>query len=224
MSIKLYSGPLSLFSHKVEIVLREKKLPFEREMVPFNQATGYSPKHPEVLKHNPKGQVPVLIDDDLVLFDSTLIIEYLEDAYPEPALLPKDPKMRAQCRLLELQADEVLLPLVVKLMYRTDPPNPDADPVLQEQKETEGALAEREIEGFYRQLDERLIDRNYFFGQFSAADIAMFMTVLFVLRLQGADLSGFNRLSVWYERVMSRPSVKPVAEGVAKADQVLSEH
>ena len=47
--MKLYSGPLSLFSRKVEIALHEKGLAFEREMVPFSQAVGYAPKHPAVL-------------------------------------------------------------------------------------------------------------------------------------------------------------------------------
>ena len=47
--MKLYSGPLSLFSGKVEIALSAKGLSFERIMVPFNQTVGYSPKHPEVL-------------------------------------------------------------------------------------------------------------------------------------------------------------------------------
>jgi len=88
----LYSGPLSLFSRKVEIALGEKALAFERVMVPFSQAAGYTPKHPAVLAANPKGQVPVLIDGDLTLFDSTLIFEYLEDAYPVPPLYPKVPR------------------------------------------------------------------------------------------------------------------------------------
>jgi glutathione S-transferase len=82
----LYSGPLSLFSRKIEIALHEKSLPFERIQVPFSQAKGYAPKHPAVLAANPKGQVPVLVDGDLTLFDSTLIFEYLEDAYPAPPL------------------------------------------------------------------------------------------------------------------------------------------
>ncbi len=60
--IKLYAAPLSLFSRKVEIALGEKGLAFEREMVPFSQAEGYHPKHPFVAAHNPKGQVPVLVD------------------------------------------------------------------------------------------------------------------------------------------------------------------
>ena len=61
-AVKLYSGPLSLFSRKMEIALRQKGLPFDREMVAFSQEKGYSPKHPDVLGVNPKGQVPVLVD------------------------------------------------------------------------------------------------------------------------------------------------------------------
>src|ERR1700741_3046942 len=123
--MKLYSGPLSLFSRKVELALGEKGLKFERVMVPFTQERGYQPKHPDVLAANPKGQVPVLVDGDLTLFDSTLIFEYLEDAYPAPPLYPKGAKARAQCRLIELAADEILLPLVRSLMFRTVPADPD---------------------------------------------------------------------------------------------------
>src|SRR3546814_3731201 len=107
--MKLYSGPRRLFARKVEIALGEKGLAFEREMAPFSQGEGYSPKHPAVLAANPKGQVPVLVDGDLTLFDSTVIFEYLEDAYPQPPLMPRQPAARAQCRLLELTADEILL-------------------------------------------------------------------------------------------------------------------
>ena len=99
--MKLYSGPVSLFSRKVEIALGEKGQVYEREMVPFTQAGGYSPKHPAVLAANPKGQVPVLVDGDLTLCDSTLILDYLEDAYPTPALYPADPKAKARCRQWE---------------------------------------------------------------------------------------------------------------------------
>jgi glutathione S-transferase len=86
--MKLYSAPLSLFSRKVEIALREKEIDFEREMAPFTQAQGYEPRHPVVLAINPKRQVPVLIDGDLALFDSTLIFEYLEDLRPVSAAIP----------------------------------------------------------------------------------------------------------------------------------------
>ena len=125
--ITLYSGPLSLFSRKVEIALREKGLAFERIMVPFNQTTGYDPRHPEVLALNPKRQVPVLTDCGLVLYDSTVINEYLDEAYPDPKLMPDSPVERARCRLDELYGDEILFQALKPLMHRTEPPSPDRD-------------------------------------------------------------------------------------------------
>src|SRR3712207_492038 len=125
--MKLYYGPVSLFSRKVEIALFEKKLPFERIEVAFSQTAGYAPKHPDVLAANPKGQVPVLVDGSLSLYDSTVILEYLEDAYPEPALYPKTPAERARCRLLDVFADEVMLAPLRFLMHRTEPKPEDLE-------------------------------------------------------------------------------------------------
>ena len=59
--IRLYSGPLSMFGAKAEIALLEKGLEAEVVMVPFAMRTLYEPKHPEVLRINPKRQVPVLV-------------------------------------------------------------------------------------------------------------------------------------------------------------------
>lgn len=218
--MKLYSGPLSLFARKVEIALHEKSLPFEREMVPFTQAAGYAPKHPAVLAANPKGQVPVLIDGDLTLFDSTVIFEYLEEAYPTPPLYPAGAKPRARCRLIELEADEVLLPMVRNLMYRNAPPDPDRERQLH--LESEGARAEAAILAYYGVLTEKLAERHYFCGEFSVADIAMFMSVLFVLRLRGPRLAGFPGLAAWYARVGARPSAALAAAEIAAADRELS--
>jgi glutathione S-transferase len=108
--MKLYSGPLSMFGAKAEIALREKGLDFDLVMVPFDPARGYEPKHPEVRRINPKSQVPVLVDGELEIFDSTQIFEYLEDRHPVPPLWPHDPVARARARLLELRSDEVYSP------------------------------------------------------------------------------------------------------------------
>ena len=54
-------------------------------MVAFDRERGYQPKHPEVLRVNPKRQVPVLLDGSVEIFDSTQIFEYLEDRWPERA-------------------------------------------------------------------------------------------------------------------------------------------
>jgi len=218
--MKLYSGPLSLFSRKVEIALQEKSLAFERVMVPFSQAQGYSPKHPAVLAANPKSQVPVLIDGDLTLFDSTLILEYLEDAYPQPALWPSDPKARARGRLIELTADEILLPLVARLMYRSEPP--DGDPERRLSREAEGRRAEAALLVHYERLGALLATGEYFCGAFSIADIAMFMTILFSLRLKGPGLGEVPALSAWYARVGQRPTAAKIAREIAAADRELS--
>ena len=66
-TLRLFSGPLSMFGAKAQIAVLEKGLPFELAMVPFK--TSYEPKHPEVLRINPKRQVPVLIHDDLEIFE-----------------------------------------------------------------------------------------------------------------------------------------------------------
>src|SRR5215470_14367946 len=99
--MKLYSGPLSMFGAKAEIAACEKGLDFELIMVPFDMKALYDPKHPEVVRINPKRQVPVLVDGDLEIFDSTQIFEHLESIAPEPALWPADPTERARARLLE---------------------------------------------------------------------------------------------------------------------------
>jgi len=94
--MRIFSGPLSMFGAKVEIAAREKGIAFELIMVPFDMKRRYEPKHPEVLRINPKRQVPVVIDDAVEIFDSTQIFEYLEHTRPEPALWPLDPVARAR--------------------------------------------------------------------------------------------------------------------------------
>src|SRR5919108_1443061 len=108
--LRLYSGPLSMFGAKAQIAALEKGLDVELIMVPFEMQRLYEPKHPEVVRINPKRQVPVLIHGDLEIFDSTQIFEYLEDLRPAPALWPAGTIARAQARLLEHKSDEVFFP------------------------------------------------------------------------------------------------------------------
>ena len=117
--MKLLSGPLSMFGAKAEIAAIEKGIAANIEMVPFGLPASYSPKHPQVLRINPKAEVPVLIDGDLEIYESTQIFEYFESIKPAPALWPMDPRARARARLLELAIDEVFfIPLVVIQMPR----------------------------------------------------------------------------------------------------------
>jgi glutathione S-transferase len=220
MAMTLYSGPLSLFSRKVEITLVEKALACERVLVPFSQTEGYAPKHPAVLAANPKAQVPVLVDGALTLFDSTVILEYLEDAYPAPPLYPRGAADRARCRLVELAADEVVMPDIRPLMHRSEPP----DPAVLEAQEVAARTAEDALRRHWRRLDGQLAGREFFFDALTVADIAMFMTVLFALRLHGPRLDEFPALAGWYDRLGARPAFARVLGEVAAADRELSPH
>src|SRR5262245_66475620 len=102
-SLRLFSGPLSMFGAKVQIAALEKGLEFELVMVPFE--TGYEPRHPEVIRINPKRQVPVLIHGDLEIFDSTQIFEYLEELKAAPPLWPTSPRPGARARPLEVKTE-----------------------------------------------------------------------------------------------------------------------
>lgn len=218
--ITLYSGPLSLYSRKVEIALREKGLAFTRVQVPFNQVTGYDPVHPEVRALNPRGQVPVLTDGGLVLYDSTVIVEYLDEAYPQQPLYPAGAASRALCRLDELYADEIMLPALRALMHRTAPPG--ADRTRRMAKAADALIAEATLAGHYEELERRLAGRAFFGTAVSAADIALFMAVLFALRLGGPSLAGHPGLADWFGRLVRRPAFADVEQEIAEADRRLS--
>lgn len=201
--MKLYSGPLSNFGAKAEIALREKGIAFDLEMVPFTLRDRYSPKHPEVLRINPKGQVPVLVDGPVEIFDSTQIFEYLEDRHPRPRLWPQDAQARAEARLLELKSDEVLFPQVVVLMRAFVGTGETAD------------AAVAAIEEYFADMDRRLSTREYLAGTFSYADIAFFLAQFFAAFLGATVSPSLHNLVAWRERTMARDAVRAVAEPMA---------
>jgi glutathione S-transferase len=195
----LFSGPLSMFGAKVHIAALEKKLPVNVVMVPFTMDHRYDPKHPEVLRVNPKRQVPVLIHGDVELFDSTQIFEYFEHLQPHPPLWPAQPAARAHARLLELKSDEVFFPHVIRLMGLQD---------------SLGEAAAREaiaqLLRYYESVDAMLAGGDYIAGEYTYADIAFYMAQIFAARL-GAPMSRATpRLLAWRERLTARPAVRQV--------------
>ncbi|HEY2511579.1 MAG TPA: glutathione S-transferase family protein [Polyangiaceae bacterium] len=204
--MKLYSGPLSMFGAKVEIALREKALDFELVMVPFDPARGYEPKHPEVRRINPKAQVPVLVDGDLEIFDSTQIFEYLEHRSPTPPLWPHPPAARARARLLELRSDEVYFPHVIRLMVLEDTPD---DPAIQTARDAAAR--------YYQEMDALLADgREFLAGPYTFADIAFYMAQLFGARKGAPMTSDVPKLLAWRGRVSARPAVRTVAGAMGR--------
>lgn len=188
-----------MFGRKVEIALIEKGLEFEREYVPFTLTRLYDPIHPMVDRVNPKCQVPVLLDGEMELFDSTLIFEYLEDTYPSQPLWPSNPKTRAQARLIELKADEVFFPNVQMFM-------PHERAAFANEDRAHGAAV---IHGLYHQWDRQLAETDaYLQTEFSYADIAAFLASFFATFLGHAPSAELQSLQVWKTRMMKRSSIK----------------
>ncbi|MEQ8486540.1 MAG: glutathione S-transferase family protein [Pseudomonadales bacterium] len=94
----LYEHPLSSYAQKVKIALREKGIDFEARIP---EGLGSGKAGGTFAEASPRQEVPTLIDGDDRLFDSTIILEYLEDRFPSPPLLPRAPMARAQARMIE---------------------------------------------------------------------------------------------------------------------------
>jgi glutathione S-transferase len=201
--LTLYSGPLSMFGAKVQIAAIEKGLDFDLVMVPYDSQQGYSPKHPDVLRINPKKQVPVLVHGAVEIFDSTQIFEYLEDLAPDPPLWPRDIAARAHARGLEHRSDEVYFPHIIRVMSLQD--------VL---TSAPAAAAIDAASRFYDEMDRRL-ENAWLAGSYSYADIAFYMAALFGER-QGAPITARTpRLLAWRLRMTQRPAVKKVVQAMA---------
>jgi glutathione S-transferase len=203
--MKLYSGPLSMFGAKAEIAAREKQLDVELVMVPFQMKTLYQPKHPEVLRINPKRQVPVLVDGDLEIFDSTQIFEYFETLRPQPALWPAEPRARARARLLEHKSDEVYFPPIIRLMGLQERPD---DPAAVE--------ARAAAVTYYDEMERTIGNGDWLGGSYSYADIAFYMAQLFGARMGAAMDERHPRLLAWRDRMSARPAVATVAGAMGR--------
>lgn len=199
----LYSGPLSMFGAKVQIAALEKALDFELVMVPYTSAQGYSPKHPEVLRINPKAQVPVLTHGQVEIFDSTQIFECLEDLQPNPRLWPSDITVRARARQLEHQSDEVYFPHIIRLMTKDRANDPAA-------LSSSAAAA-----SYYDEMEKQLKSGGWLASDYSYADIAFYMASLFGERHGIPITTATPTLLDWRERMTQRTPVRTVVAAMA---------
>jgi RNA polymerase-associated protein len=105
----LYSGALDIFSHRVRIVLAEKGVSVDVINTDSND------KLEDLLELNPYGSTPTLVDRELVLYDSNIIMEYLDERFPHPPLMPVYPVARAKTRLMIYRIDREWGELVRKI-------------------------------------------------------------------------------------------------------------
>jgi len=204
--VLLYEHPLSPYAQKVKIALAEKDVPFECRLPDF-----MSGQDAAFAAANPRLEVPALVDGETRVFDSTIILEYIEERWPTPPLLPATPAERARVRMLEELCDTYYEAISWAAME------------IHVFKRATGALAERllargaqQVAGVNAWLERQLDERAWFNGAaFGWGDVA---AVPFV---HGAAVSGNPpagpRLAAWLERARARRSVAAIFEAAAQS-------
>lgn len=206
MSYKIIGTDLSPFVRKAIVVANEKGIAFEHDpMVPF----GVSDEHKRL---HPQGKIPVLLDDDRVVPDSSVICEYLEAKHPEPSLYPSDPYDNARAKWFEEFADSGLsggaLPffsenVVTKYFLKGEP----------DTAKIEDATT-NVLPPFFDYLERELGDADYFVaGRFSIADVSLgSIFANYALGGGEVDATRWPKLAAYVERVHARPSFKPLLD------------
>jgi glutathione S-transferase len=200
MSITLYDASPSANSDRVKIVLHEKGLAYQRVTLDLAKK---EQKRPEFLKLNPYGKVPVINDNGKVLFESCIINEYLDEQYPNPPLMPKEPYVRGRGRIL----------VDYGLRYMHEPYWALRGEVLKNESERDQTIiagTRRNLRELMRYLEDALGDKPYFLGELSLTDIDL-LARFFRFEDYGAlPDSSLPRLNSWLQKMKQRPSVKPL--------------
>jgi glutathione S-transferase len=228
-ALELYHNALSSCSQKVRLVLAEKGLDFISRDVNLVAGEQHAPDY---VKLNPNHVVPTLVHDGRVLIESTLINEYLEDAFPEPALLPAEPAARHAARLWAKRIDEKVHPAAGVLTYAIgarpavlqQPPEareaaieaiPDADRRAARRSVIEHGVAAPEFAGalgrfldLLDDMDAALAASPWLTGDaFGLADAA---ALPYVLRLEhlaiAPAIEARARTTDWLARLKARPA------------------
>ncbi|MEZ5741248.1 MAG: glutathione S-transferase N-terminal domain-containing protein [Burkholderiaceae bacterium] len=187
----LYSGTTCPFSQRCRFVLFEKGMDFEiRDVDLYN-------KPEDISIMNPYGQVPVLVERDLILYESNIINEYIDERFPHPQLMPADPVMRARARLFLFNFERELFVHVQELEKR--------DPAGQNAKLMEQARAQ--IRDRLTQLTPIFVKNKFMLGEdFSMLDVAI-APLLWRLDHYGIDMpKSAAPLLRYAERMFSRPA------------------
>lgn len=199
---------------KVKVVLEEKGLPYHVETV---SPGAVWKKQPEILANHPLGKVPWIDDDGLVLYDSTVINEYLNEKRANNPLLPATPGQRAVARALENYGDEGVLSKFLPMIWM---------PWWSPEDQRDAQAMERGRQGLREEvfpfLQRTLSGQDYLCGDFSLADVPM-MTVAMVLEVDGMDTSSFPEVADYLQRLRQRDSYKAISPQERMAETAGSE-
>ena len=186
----LYSGTTCPFSHRCRFVLFEKGMDFEiRDVDLYN-------KPEDISVMNPYGQVPILVERDLILYESNIINEYIDERFPHPQLMPADPLMRARARLMLFNFEKELFVHVHVLESERNKTNDKSHD-----------KARSEIRDRLTTLAPLFLKNKYMLGdEFSMLDVAI-APLLWRLDHYGIELSKTAApLMKYAERIFSRPA------------------
>ena len=182
MSLVLYDAPRCPYAARVRIVLAEKGIEVDVVEIDLSDRPDW------LYEKNPAGRVPVIEEDDRPLAESVVIMEFLEERYPEPALLPLDPADRGAVRLLIFRDDEL------------------TDPYYALRRGEEGAA--EQLDAALARLDVQLYERDFLGGaEFGLADIAFVPWILRARDMLGVELDGYPSLDAWLARLEQRPAI-----------------
>lgn len=187
----LYSGTTCPYSHRCRFVLFEKGMDFEvRDVDLFD-------KPEDIALMNPYGQVPILVERDLILYESTIINEYIDERFPHPQLMPGDPVARARVRLFLFNFEKELF-THVSLIEGCDADKASAESL---------ASSRAQIRDRLTQLAPIFIKNKYMLGEeFSMLDVSI-APLLWRLDYYGIELSKNAAPILKYaERIFSRPA------------------
>ena len=200
MAITLYHDVPSSNSDRVKIAMAEKGLAWNGVTVSLAKK---DQKRPEHLKRNPYGKIPVIDDDGKILFESCIINEYLDEKYPNPPLMPKDPFLRGRGRILVDYA----------LNYLHEPYWALRGEMLKKESERNAVVMDekrRTLRKLLEYLEEALGDKPYFLGDFSLTDIAVIPRFLRMETYGAMPAPTLPKLSQWLDRMKERSSVQAI--------------
>jgi glutathione S-transferase len=188
--LTLYDAARCPYCARARIMLVEKQVEFEATEIDLSDRPAW------IYQKNATGRVPVLEEDAWVLPESSVILEYLEERYPEPPLLPADPGDRALARVVIFRHDDFTKPYYA----------------LRREEDGAADAFDREL----AKLNDLLTRQPWLTGAaFGLADIAYVPWILRARDMLGVELDRFPELADWLERVLERPSVAAEAQVVA---------
>jgi glutathione S-transferase len=200
MTIKLYDFPSSPNCKRVKVVLEEKKLAYDKVFIDLPKR---EQKRPEYLKLNPYGKVPVIADGDRVLYESCIINEYLEETYPDPPLMPKNPHKRGRIRILIDYGINHFGEPYQKVRKEMGKDIKDQDQsVIEEGKKT--------LKELIQPFEDEIGDQEYLAGAFSLLDADLIPRFVRYEEWGLIPDPSFPKLGQWLKRMKERPSVRVI--------------